>query len=273
MPIRAAQDGGVSSGLAALVPATRPTSRAQAPHWTSTSRQLFYANSGAAYNPDDESNDCAPATDDRHTRHLAKFSRAASRTAPISLLISLSQTALFSSPTNLPMSKAAVDGGPRLHIRAHRPRHLRRGPIPTSIEAGHAENPGRESPVRQTDSGSTLFYVNESQSSLHRLLLLKKKDLSRGQFGFALSVFARANTEIRKTSCWRFTGAAAAEFTEHIGVRTCARRPRRPAAAPSAGGGSASDLGTRSEMAALAHRSTQRPRTATTRRRRRRRRR
>ena len=71
-----------------------------------------------------------------------------------------------------------------------------------------------------------------------------KKYLSRNQFALTHSA-SRFRCLLDQTpksefnNCWRFTGAAAAEFTEHSDVRTCAQRPRRPAAAPSAGGGSA----------------------------------
>ena len=76
------------------------------------------------------------------------------------------------------------------------------------------------------------------------MVILLKKDLSRNQFALTHSAsyfmcLLEQTPKSEFTNCWRFTGAAAAEFTEHSDVRTCARRPRRPAAAPSAGGGSA----------------------------------
>ena len=97
---------------------------------------LLHANQGATDNPD-ETRDCAPPTDDRHMRHPAEFRRAAARTAPppsFHFLLTGRKAARAISKSGV-----EVDGGPRVQIRAPRPRRRLGGPSGASIEAGGGE--------------------------------------------------------------------------------------------------------------------------------------
>ena len=94
-------------------------------------------NSGLANEPD-ETRDCAPATDDRPTRHPAAVSRAAARTAPspsFHFLLDERKAARAASKSDV-----EVDGGLRVQVRAPRPRRRSEGASGASIEAREAGN-------------------------------------------------------------------------------------------------------------------------------------
>ena len=97
---------------------------------------LLHANQGATDNPD-ETRDCAPPTDDRTTRDPAELSRAAARTAPSPSFHFILVGRNAAKATR--KSGVEVDGGPRVQIRAPRPRCRPRGPSGASIEAGEVE--------------------------------------------------------------------------------------------------------------------------------------
>jgi len=81
---------------------------------------------------------CRASTDDRNARHPAEFSRAAARTAPSPSFDFLLVGRKVAKATS--KGGVAVDGGPRVQIRAPRPRRRLGGPPGASIEAGEAES-------------------------------------------------------------------------------------------------------------------------------------
>ena len=81
---------------------------------------------------------CRASTDDRNARYPAEFSRAAARTAPSPSFDFLLVGRKVAKATS--KGGVAVDGGPRVQIRAPRPRRRLGGPPGASIEAGEAES-------------------------------------------------------------------------------------------------------------------------------------
>ena len=132
-PNRAAQRGESTSGLA-----TRPASRAQAhPFHAHVPSTFLYASYKRTQRPAANLRYRA-STDDRNARHPAEFSRAAARTAPSPSFDFLLVGRKVAKATS--KGGVAVDGGPRVQIRAPRPRRRLGGPPGASIEAGEAES-------------------------------------------------------------------------------------------------------------------------------------
>ena len=133
-PNRAAQGGESTSDLA-----TRPASRAQAPHSTPTSCQLFYMPDTNAPEDPQQTRDGGPRRT-TEPRDIPLSSAAQLRAPPRLPHYTFSSSDVTRrKPPARAASGVEVDGGPRVQIRAPRPCCPPRGPPGASIEAGEAE--------------------------------------------------------------------------------------------------------------------------------------